>query len=139
MWCPPTLAALGLIAGYGFPVVEIGAGDGEWLAALQTVGVPCLGFDPRPGDGVTLGDHRDAAKHPGAMLAVWPPDGTPVADWIRAADWPIIFLCANHGRLVIGDALDSYELRETLDLPPNATRDKGWSELRAYVLEPRYA
>lgn len=134
MWCPPTDEALELIASFGLPVVEIGAGDGEWLTRLPGA----IGYDLRPKHPeVRLGDHLAAAEHTGrAMLAVWPPDGPVVVEWIEAAPWPMVFLCANFGRLSLGEALERYEEVGRVELPANPVRDKGSSELRAYALSP---
>lgn len=129
--CLPFPAPLDAIRRQLCPVVEVGAGDGLWLRAMRSAGISCVGYDPVPrGEGVEGGDHRTASMHSThAMLAVWPPDGAAVQEWISAAPFPVVILVASFARLSLGDALKAYSLVETRALPRGR---KGLSELRIY-------
>lgn len=130
--CLPTPPALAAICRQNLPIVEVGAGGGLWVRAMRSAGTACVGYDQLPsGEGVLLGDHIAAAsRHPEhAMLAVWPPDGAAVQEWIAAAPYPVIILVASFARLWLAGALNEYELVEAHALPPGP---KGRSELRVY-------
>lgn len=99
MWAPLSPEALELIARHS-PIVEVGAGDGTWARALRDVGAEVRAFDINPrGAGVERGDHLTAAQHDGALLMIWPPDGTVAQAWIDAKPWPRIILIGNLPRL----------------------------------------
>lgn len=118
MLCTPHPEALNAIQDAGLPVVEIGAGDGVWTEALRDLGVSVRAYDINPkGHLVSFGDHTDAAGHKGLMLAVWPPDGSRIASWIKAASWPAVCIVANLLRLDFGDALSSYTKVLSMRLP----------------------
>lgn len=129
--CEPSSEAIDLIVRLGSgTVVEIGAGDGRWARALRLAGLAVHAYDTQPsGDGVSRGDHTDAAAHSGLMLAIWPPDGPMVAEWVSAASWPVVALCGDHMRFDVSDALDSYDEVERISLPPGL---KGGSQLVVY-------
>lgn len=111
------------------PIVEIGAGGGMWATALRAVGIDVMAFDNRglPGAHHELAAAMASEEH--ALLAVWPPDGAVIQDWIKARPWPRLIIVANWARLELGDALAGYEQVFHLDLPPGR---KGRSQLRVY-------
>ena len=73
----------------GRRVIEIGAGDGSWLAAMLGAGIDAIGIDLLPrGSGVIQADHTaaDLFEDRDLILIVWPPDGTVIAKWVPD-DW----------------------------------------------------
>lgn len=107
-------------------MVEIGAGAGLWAETLKAIA-----YDLAPrAEWVRQGDHTDAAKHPGLMLAVWPPDGTAVQAWIEAAPWPVVAIVGSFPRLEFGQSLDAYRLDASMALPNGC---KGGNRLRVYT------
>jgi hypothetical protein len=125
----PTPELLDLIAKYA-PIVEIGAGDGLWVRALRDHGADVVGFDLEPrGEGVAPGDHTTAAKHRGSLLAIWPPEGRAVQDWIGAAPWPFVIIVSQSVRIELGTSLSGYEFVEAAQVNGEA---KGTSKLHVY-------
>jgi len=118
----PTPEVLGILAGYPEGVCEIGAGDGAWLQAMRAVGIDCAGYDIFPQDAsVRGGTVEDAvADFPEAvMLAVWPPGGTVVQDWIRA--WQgerVALVYGGPVRARLGDVLLAWQEEHRLYMPP---------------------
>lgn len=134
---PPTLEAMHLVD--GFPVVEIGPGNGYWLRAMRGTGLEVIGgFDiaaPPNDPVVTLGNHKDAAHAAVApdagMLAVWPPDGNEIQRWIAARHWPKITLVGNPDRFDTGDTLRGYRKTAEINMPAGY---KGPNALQVYHL-----
>lgn len=113
-------------------VCELGAGDGQWLEAMQRAGIPCVGYDRHPrGPLVALGDEFSASRHTDlSLLIVWPPDGSVAAGWIRVWLGSVVMICASWGRLIVETSLDGFRLVEEVTVPPG---HKGGSELRVYA------
>ena len=131
MLAPPTLEALDLIAAHADRVVEIGAGGGTWARALRGRGMDVIAFDKAPGgEGVTLGDHDDAAAEDGALLMVWPPDGGHARLWILSRSRGVVMIAGDMNRMLIEDALDAYDLAASCHLPVGR---KGASMLHIFV------
>ncbi len=64
------------------------------------------------------------------MLAVWPPDGVEVQDWINAYRGYTMLICANHARLDYGEALGGWrEIPNSVNVPGA----KGGSEMKTFV------
>ena len=102
-------------------VCEIGAGEGHWLAAMRRLGVACVGYDIRPrGPMVEFGDHvAAAARHAElAFLAVWPPDGCAIEQWVRAWSGRTVIICGCWKRFRIGGALADFHRVVEVMLPP---------------------
>ena len=97
-------------------VCEIGAGSGKWIDALQSNGIPAIGYDTAPGGpNVKYGNHNLAAAHGDkALLVVWPPDGHIIQEWISAWRGNIMFLCYNTSRVRFDECLKSWSLKEQL-------------------------
>jgi len=95
-----------------------------WATALRAAGVEVMAFAD---SGALLASTMASEDH--ALLAVWPPDGAVIQDWIKAGPWPRLIIVANWARLEIGDALNGYEQVFHLDLQPGR---KGRSQLRVY-------
>lgn len=135
--CDPSWEVMKILTDYSMPIIEIGAGDGRWIEALQAAGVTCAGFDVYPqGEHVIEGDHVVAAKifnkpafKDAALLAVWPPDGASFSKWINAADWSIVFFVGQKQRLILDAALESYEEVKKVMVPGGR---KGWSFLHVF-------
>jgi hypothetical protein len=100
-------------------VVEIGAGDGRWGERIQRAGIPWVGYDIAPrGPLVAWGDHLTAARHSAlTMLAVWPPDGWLIQQWIKAYQGDTMMICADHMRLHYADTLDGWREVSNIELP----------------------
>lgn len=115
-------------------IVEIGAGDGTWARALRGLGHVVHAFDWSPrGAGVEQGDHLAAAEHNGALLIVWPPDGTDVDEWIKLKPWPAIIVVGHLPRFHMSNAaLSHYRPSTDIILPAGA---KGASRLRVFIRE----
>ena len=131
--CYPTYHALKAIAELCLPVVEIGAGDGEWARALRIFGVQVYAYDKsaRRNPHVSRGHHTTAAAlHQGAMLAVWPPDGADVADWISARQWEAVIIIADHERIDPMASLKPYRKHLGMPLPEGS---KGFSNMIIYL------
>jgi hypothetical protein len=95
------------------PICEVGAGDGYWLEKMRAVGIDCVGFDVSPrSDLVFRGDHKTAFLNAQAntMLAVWPPDGDVIQDWITEWQGPLVAMVADFHRIELGAALDEFEV-----------------------------
>lgn len=129
--CPPFPSAIRTIAAQGKSIVEVGAGEGAWTRALNAAGVSCVGYDLMPlGRGVLAGDHLSASAHATrALLAVWPPDGVSIQEWVAAAPYPVVIIVASFARIELGDALSAYVLVVSCFLPEGR---KGQSELKIY-------
>lgn len=133
MLCAPTYEAICRIKALQLPVVEIGAGDGSWVRALRQSGVSVQGWDIEPrGADVRKGDHLAAADGCSAILAVWPPDGSALTEWVQAAAWKALVIVGSWARFEV--CLDGYATTHILTLPPGS---KGGSEMR--VLHPEAA
>lgn len=117
MLAPTTPQALHTIAKHTRDLVEIGAGDGAWAKALRDYGVDVKAFDISPLGDVLYGSHIDAAPHSDSMLAVWPPDGTPIQQWIEVKRWQTIIIVGSWVRIDVGDSLLDYGNVDTIDLP----------------------
>lgn len=103
-----------------------------WLSIMRRDGLDCVGFDTHPqGDLVFTGTHEDAAAAANGrtMLAVWPPDGGIVHEWIAAKIWDAVVVCGSKMRTKLRDELPGYTLTR-LALPGGR---KGMST--AYVWE----
>ena len=99
----PTFTVLGAIGRQGRKVIECGAGSGLWLRIMEEYGLDAIGIDPIPRhSSVMLGSHRDLGQYSDRLLlAVWPPDGTDLKDWIKAhgGDW--FAFCGSPGRVTL--------------------------------------
>lgn len=118
----PTPEVLDILGSYPQGICEIGAGDGRWQAAMRAAGIDCVGYDIHPRSKLVLeGSHEVAAFiHSNAvMLAVWPPGGRIIQDWIEL--WPGPRVALMHGgpaRCDLGDALAGWTCEYRLDQPP---------------------
>lgn len=126
MLAPITDEALEIIAEYA-PIVEIGAGGGQWAKALELIGVDIVAYDVCPrGLNVLMGDHKKASEHDGTMLAVWPPDGSIIQQWIDVKPWKHIIIIGSQARLRYST---SYQIVKIVKLPGGR---KGSNELYVY-------
>lgn len=134
--CEVTAEALDVLARDPGVLVEVGAGDGTWQLAMREYGLPVMGVDIDPrGPGVFKGNHLDATRLGATrMLAVWPPDGSCIQDWIRAAPWEYVYICASPHRIDLGNVMDDYRPLLALDMPPSL---KGDSVLMAWARLPQ--
>jgi hypothetical protein len=116
-----------------YGICEIGAGDGTWLTALNQGGIDAIGYDiePRGGD-VRKGNHVDASGHGEmAFLAVWPPDGPAVQQWIDIYRGNMVILCGDFRRFNVGDSLSDFAKQASMKISGGC---KGPSTLTAAEL-----
>jgi hypothetical protein len=97
------------------PVIEIGAGDGMWLAVMRHDGIDCRGVDKAPQHtSVDKGDHVDAAQDGATMLAVWPPNWTDLDEWVGAAKWGAVAVVGDFDRFQLSqEAMSGFDLIAT--------------------------
>lgn len=115
---PITLEAIELIKSLKTSVIEIGAGEGHWLRSLQSYGIGIEGVDKNPrSPDVQYGTHLTVDGTEKALLAVWPPDGSHIEDWVLAHDWAFLVICADFRRLEVGTGIDDYVQIAELRMP----------------------
>ena len=95
--CTPEIAKF--IRSVTVELVEVCAEDGKWGAILREHGIKVTCFGKKPIKGLVLkGSYATAAKIPGSLLIVWPPDGTKISNCLAGVKRNIVILCGSETR-----------------------------------------